>query len=336
MRRLSYALILLSLAPTAVRSQTQQAQPAVPTREDCACESQVLPETLASVNGVNITREEIAKTTAEPVSQLQRQVVEARKRELDLIINSKLLSAEATRIGISTEKLLEREVGSKVKRPTQAEAQAFFDQNKSRIKAEFKDVAEDIITYLFQQRQRVEAKKFADTLRAAADVKVLIAEATPPLTQADRARVLATIKGEPITLGDVENSLLPLIVETQQQVYKLRKDELELSINDTLLAQEAQKRKITISALLGTEVQPKPVTDEQTKLFYEQNKERVSGEFAQTKDAIKEYLENIELRQAERAFLEKLRASASIQVFLVAPESPAPRKDTSVEGTKSR
>ncbi|HEU4769722.1 MAG TPA: hypothetical protein VFS77_20305 [Pyrinomonadaceae bacterium] len=335
MRRLTYALLLLGLAfPTAVRSQTQQ--PPAPTREDCACESQVLPDTLATVNGVNITRAEIAKTTGEPVSKLQRHVVEARKRELDLIINSKLLSDEAKKLGITTAKLLEQEVGSKVKRPTQAEAQAFFDQNKSRIKAEFKDVAEDIITYLFEQRQRAEATKFADTLRAAAEVKVLVTEVTPAATQADRARVLATIKGEPITAGDVEDSLLPLIVETQQQVYKLRKDELELSINDTLLAQEAQKRKITISALLGTEVQPKPVTDEQTKLFYDQNKERVSGEFAQTKDAIKQYLENIELRNAERAFLEKLRASASIQVFLVAPDSPAPRKDTAVEGTKSR
>lgn len=339
MRRLTYALMLLSLAfPAAVRSQTPQTQPPIstssPGREDCACESQVLPETLATVNGVKITRDEIAKTTGEPVSKLQQQVIEARKRELDLLINSKLLTLEATRLGITTTKLLEQEVTSKVKRPTQVEVQAFFDQNKSRIKAEFKEVAADITNYLLAQRQREEAKKFADTLRAAAEVKVLVTDVTPPATQADRARVLATIKGEPITSGDVENSLLPLIVDTQQQVYKLRKDEIELNINDTLLAQEAQKRKITISALLGAEVQPKPITDEQTKLFYEQNKERVSGEFEQTKDAIKQYLENIELRQAERAFVEKLRAGASIQVFLVAPESPAPPKAS--EGPKTR
>jgi len=318
MRRLTYALLFLSLAfPSVVWTQTP-----VPTRQDCACESQVLPETLATVNGVKITREEIAKTTGDSVSQLQAQVVEARKRELDLLINSKLLSLEAKKLGISTVKLLEQEVAAKVKRPTQAEAQAFFDQNKARIKAEFKDVADDIINYLFDLRQRDEAKKFADTLRAAAEVKMLVTEATPPATQADRARVLATIKGEPITSGDVENALLPLIFDTQQQVYKLRKDELELSINDTLLSQEAQKRKVTISSLLGTEVQPKPVTDEQTKLFYEQNKERVSGDFVQTKDAIKQYLEKIELRTAERGFVEKLRAEAAIQVFLVAPESP--------------
>jgi protein-disulfide isomerase len=89
-----------------------------------------------------------------------------------------------------------------------------------------------------------------------------------------------------------------------------------------LLVQEAQKRQITTTSLLAAEVKPKPVTDQQTQTFYDQNKERVSGDFAQTKDAIRQYLEQIEVREAERAFVEKLRAVATIQTFLVAPESP--------------
>lgn len=318
MNRFILALLLLTLVyPSTARSQTGVS--------DCACESQPLPETLAIVNGVKITSGEIAKSTGESVGQLHEQVVVARRRELDLIINSKLLTLEAKKRELTAEKLLEQEIVAKVKRPTQTEAQVFYDQNKSRIKAEFKEVAEDITTYLFEQRQREEAKKFADLLRAAAEVKVLVTDVTPPATAADRARVLATIKDEKITLGDVENALLPLIADVQQRVYKLRKDELELSINDTLLTQEAQKRKVTVNALLEAEVKPKPVTDEQTQLFYDQNKERVSGDFAHTKDAIKQYLEQIELRQAERAFVEKLRATATIQVFLVAPQARAAR-----------
>ena len=313
MNKLIYALILLTfIYPAAARAQTR----------DCACESQLLPETLAIVNGVKITSTDIKKSTGEQVGQLQQQVIEARKRELDLMINSKLLALEAKRRGISTVKLLEQEVVAKVKKPTQNEAQVFYDQNKARIKGEFKDVVDDIIGYLSEQRQQNEAKKFADTLRAANEVKVLAAEATPPATAAERARVWATIKGESITSGDVEDALLPLIFDVQEQVYKLRQDELELTINDTLLTQEAQKRKITVEALLEAEVKPKPVTDQQAQAFYDQNKERVSGDFTQTKDAIKQYLEQIELRQAERTLVEKLRAPATIQTFLVAPESP--------------
>ena len=313
MNKLIYALIVLTfIYPAAIRSQTR----------DCACESQVLPETLATVNGVKIPSSDVKKSTGDQVSQLQQQVIEARQRELDLMINSKLLTLEAKRRGISTVKLLNQEVVAKVKKPTQTEAQVFYDQNKTRIKGEFKDVVDDIIGYLSEQQQQKEAKKFADSLRAASEVKVLVAEYTPPAAATERARVLATIKGESITAGDVEDSLLPLIFDVQEQVYKLRKDELELSINDTLLTQEAQKRKITVEALLEAEVKPKPVTDQQVQAFFDQNKERVSGGFAETKDAIKQYLEQIEVRQSERVLVEKLRAAATIQTFLIAPESP--------------
>jgi hypothetical protein len=308
MRRPTLAFIVLNLV-FVVSARAQ----------NCGCESQPLPDTLAIVNGVKITAGDINKSIGESVSQLQRQVIEARKRELDLLINSKLLALEAKKRGVSTVKLLDDEVVAQVKKPTQAEAQVFYDQNKERIKAEFKEVADNIISYLYEQRQQDEAKRFAATLRAASEVKVNVIEVTPPVTEADRARVLATIKDEQITSRDVENSLLPMISGVQDQVYKLRKDELELTINDALLTQEAQKRKITATALLDAEVKPKPVTEEQLQLFYDQNKDRVSGDFTQSKDAIRRYLEQVELRQAERDFLDKLRSTASIQVFLVPP-----------------
>jgi protein-disulfide isomerase len=336
MSRTIYALMVLTIAMTAVvRSQT----PADPKNtvnppvkqapvqskslsEDCACEWQILPEAAAIVNGVTITTNDIKKATGDAVTQLQRQVIDARKRELELTINTKLLEMEAKKRGITTTKLLDQEVVSKVTRPTPAEAQAFYDQNKVRIKEDFKEVVEDIINYLLDQRERAEAKKFADSLRDANDTKVLVTEVTPPATEVDRARVFATIKGEAITSGDIEDALKAVIFDVQEQVYKMRKDELDLTINDTLLTQEAQKRKITTNALLDAEVKPQPVTDEQIRTFYEQNKERISGDFAQTKDSIKQYLDQVAVRQAERVFVEKLRAAASIQVFLVAPESP--------------
>ena len=324
MRRLTFALIVLTFACTSsVFSQTPAAQPASPpVAADCGCESQSLPETLAVVNSVKISSNDIKKATVDSVNQLQQQVIDARKHELDLMINSKLLALEAKKRGVTTTALLDQEVVAKVKRPGQTEAQVFYDQNKARIRGEFKDVVDDVIGYLFEQAQQQQAKKFADSLRATNEVKVLVTEVTPSRTPADRARVVATIKGEKLTAGEGEDSLLPLIFDVQEQVYKLRKDELELSINDTLLDQEAQKRKITTNALLDAEVKTKPVTDEQAQAFYDQNKDRVSGDFTQTKDAIRQYLEQAQVRQAERAFVQKLRATATIQSFLVEPESP--------------
>src|SRR5215207_2792723 len=129
MSRVIYALLIsiISLTPV-VRSQTPSAtdlkttstsltaksEPQPKTVEDCACESQILSEALAIVNGVRISARDIEKATGESVRKLQRQVVEARNRELDLLINSRLLATEAKKRGIATTKLLEQEVVTKV------------------------------------------------------------------------------------------------------------------------------------------------------------------------------------------------------------------------------
>jgi protein-disulfide isomerase len=290
--------------------------------EDCACEAQVLPDALAIVNGVKVSRQDIEKTTSEAVNRLQRRVIDARKRELDLQINSKLLALEAKRRGISTTKLLELEVVAKVKPATEAEAQLFYDQNKQRIQSDFTQAKEDLLHYLRDQREAAAAKNFAAGLRSANDNRVQIQPAPPPLSEADRDRVLAIVNGERITSGNIADSLRPLIFDVQERVYKLRRGELDLSINDILLEQEAQKRKTTTTALLDAEIKPKPVTEADASAFYEQNKDRVSGDFAQTKEGIVSYLQQIEVRIAEKALLDKLRAAAAIQTFLVAPEPP--------------
>src|ERR1044071_1599590 len=217
---------------------------------DCGCEDRPLPEVLGVVNGVKITKQDLSSETRARVEELQRQVVEARQRELDLQIDSILLESEAKKRGVSPSQVIKDEVIAKVATPTDAEAQAFYDQNKSKIQGEFKDEKNNIVDYLRYQRQQEQAQKLAERLRAAAQVKVL----GKPTAGADRARVLATVNDKQITMGDIENSLRPLIFNVQEQVYSLRKQDLELKINDTLLTQEAQKKSITTRALLDTEV----------------------------------------------------------------------------------
>ena len=339
MSRLLYILVIsiictptiLAQAPKTATNKSSAKEPAVSppaapqvnkSEEDCACEWQVLPEVLGTVNGIRINRKDIEDQTKEPIGRLKRQLIEARKHELDLQINSKLVALEAARRSISVAKLLEEEVVSKVKEPTNVQVQAFYDQNKSRIQGEFKDVRDDIFQYLRDEYQREEAKKFAEHLRTVTETKVQVQEATPPKNSSELTRVFAIVNGQQITSADIEDSLRPLIYGVQEQMYKLRKNELDLRINDTLLEQEAQKRKITTNSLLDAEVKPKTVTEKEALAFYEQNKDRVSGSFAETKDNIIRHLQQSELRAAELAFVEKLRGTASIETFLTAPESP--------------
>lgn len=298
--------------------------------EDCGCENAPLPEVLAVVDGVKITPQDLSQQTRTRVAELQRQVVEARRGEVGLQVNSLLLEAEAKRRGVTTTKVIEAEVIAKAPETTDAEALAFFNQNKARIEAqaggavEFKQVKESIAALLRAQRRQALAGKLSERLRAAADVKILVGEATPPASPAERARLFATVDGRRITSGDVEDSLRALIYGVQEEVFRLRQRDLELKINDILLAQEAQKRQLTTRALLESEVDSKvaPVTEAQAQEFYNLNRERIDGEFAKLKPQIVRHIQEAEERRLLAGLAERLRKAAAVRTSLAAPVSP--------------
>jgi protein-disulfide isomerase len=314
-----------SASPQTPSKGSTEAKPAA-KEEDCGCDGKVLPDVLAIVNGVQVSTKEIDEAIKDRVQELQRQVVEARKRELDLQINTKLLEAEAKKRGITTAKLIEVEISSKTVQPTEAEAQAFYDQNKGRIEGAFKDVKADVIRYLLDQRRGDLAATLAKRLRAEAKVSILVPSqsVTPPATAADRARLLATVNGARITSGDIEDALLPAVSNIQDQVHELRKTQLDMKINDVLLEQEAQKRKVTAKALFEAEVlsKMKGATDADAQKFYEENKERINGDFAQLKDQIIQYLRQQEQQAVEKTFADGLRQAAAVKVLLAPPEAP--------------
>ena len=335
-------------ARAAAPAQTQAAsgQPAASAGGggDCGCEDKPLPDGLAVVNGVKITQADLSPEVRQQVAELQQQVTDARKYALDTQINSMLLEAEAKKRGVTNQKLYESEVVAKTVEPTQAEAQAFFDQNKARLEqqagaaVEFAQVKDQIVAYLRAQRQDDQAKKFADSLRAASDVKVLVKDVTPPAAPADRARVLATVGGKNITAGDIEENLRPLVSQVQQQVYLLRRNDLDQHINALLLSQEAQKRSVTARALLDSEITSKVpvITEAQAQDFYNKNKERIAQDFPTVKYQLIQYLQEQEQQKLEGALAQRLRNGASVQTFITPPEQPVFQIATDDQPTKGK
>lgn len=296
-------------------------------QEDCGCEADNTPTDAAGVvNAVKITVKDLDEAIKDQIADLRKQVIEARRRELNLQINSRLLEAEAKRRGTTSTNLVEQEIVAKAKEPTEAEARAFYDQNKEQIPGEFKDFKAQIVDYLSAQRQEEAAKKLADKLRASAEIKVLGEKVTAPEKAEDRARVFALLNGAKITSGDIEDALQALIYDVQQKLYQLRKDELQLRINDVLLEQEALKRKITASAVVEADLTPKvkKVSEADARKFYAENKDRIDGgDFDQIKVRLIDYLQKKEQRRAEIAFVEELKKGARVEINLKEPVSPA-------------
>jgi hypothetical protein len=311
-------LVLFSILQAQTNSKlTASPTPAAPSNaDDCGCDVP-LPEVLATVNGVKITRQELTASQA-LIKALQEEVSSARKRELDLQINSQLLDEEAKKRGVSTGKILDEEVIAKVAVPSDAEALAFFEQNKDRIPADFATAKKEIIDYLRNQRQTEQAKLFADRMRAAAQIKLSGIAVSPPASEADLARVFATVNGKNITSADVEETLKSLVLSVQDQVYALRKSEMDMKINDILVVQEATKKATSTKALLEAEVIAKlpTISEAQAQKFYDENKEGLNGDFATLKAQLIEYLKEKAKTDQEQVFAQRLRSAATVRIFL--------------------
>ncbi|HWC77094.1 MAG TPA: thioredoxin domain-containing protein [Blastocatellia bacterium] len=312
-------------APSEAANQKLAAKPAAKPADDCGCDGEALPPVLATVNGVKITTEEVDKEIKDEIDSLRKQVIDARRNELGLQVNSKLLEAEARRLAISTERLLQNEVVSKAKEPGETEIKIYYDDNKERIQAEYADAKPHIARFLLGQRQQAEAKKLADRLRAAADLKILVSEATPPKKQGDRERIFATVNGQSVSSGQIEDSIAPLIFSFQQRVHDMRQSRLESMINAMLLQQEAKKRKLTPATLLEVETskRAKAITEQDAKRFYDENKSKITGDYEVLKDQVLSFVREQERRKGEAELAQRLRDSASVQVFLKTPEPPA-------------
>ena len=295
---------------------------------NCGCEDKPQINVLAVINGTKITKQDLSIETRTQVSLAQDTVIAARNRELSVLINKMLLDAEAKRRGVTSAKLLELEVSEKVTEPTEAEARAFYEQNKARLGRDFKSVKKQIVAQLKSEREAVRSIEFANALRVAAQVVVADQQVTPPANEADLARVFATVNGVNITSLDIEQSLLPMIFQVQQQVYAIRKRDLDLKINDLLLEEEAKRLGTTPKALIDQNVRAKApiISEEQARAFYNEQKAKMSGDFSDLKVPIMQYLQGEEERKLSVAYAEELRKAAAVQIYLTAPQAPNVRQ----------
>lgn len=290
----------------------------------CGCEDKPQVNTLAVVNGVKITKQELGSDAQNRISLLQNEVIKAREAQLDLQINSMLLEAEAKMRGLTSAQLVQLEVVGKVVQPTEAEAEEFYKQRKERIPDDFNKVKADIITLLRSERERFEALKFAAALRNTANISVTTSTATPPANELELNRIFARVNSRTITSRDIEESLKPLIYIVQEQVYALRQQDLDLRINDMLLEHEAKRLNTTPAAVLSNAIRAKLpiITDQQARAYYDANKAQINADFDKVKLQIVALLSQQEEQKLTQAFAAQLRANAAVQVYLTPPEPP--------------
>ena len=117
------------------------------------------------------------------------------------------------------------------------------------------------------------------------------APATPPV---------AEVNGDAITAEDLERALGAKLRQLEEQIYDLKRQQLDALIAERLLAQEAARRGTSVAAFLDAEVTAKVglVTEQEVEAFYQANKARLRGEEAAVRAAGPDLLAAAEARRA--------------------------------------
>jgi protein-disulfide isomerase len=147
---------------------------------------------------------------------------------------------------------------------------------------------------------------------------------------------LAEVNGEAIEPEELERAVAGKLAQLQEQIYQLKRYELDALIAQRLLAMEANKRGISVLELENDEITLKAgqVTDSEIEAFYNDNKASLQGAGAELRQKIRVYLQAQKLAARRDLYLEALRSRAEIVVRL---QPPAPERiDIKIDGAPLR
>jgi protein-disulfide isomerase len=168
---------------------------------------------IATVGGQPIYEQDLLPKLAPKLLELRTQEYQMKSTALEELIGQRLLEAEAKKRGLSTEKLLEQEVESKVADPPDAEVEGYYLAIKNQVNQPFQDVKSVLqkgVKSLHIQQAR---QDYVDSLRAKTEVVVLM---RPPKVEVayDSARVRGDAKA-PVTIVEFSDFQCPFCQKAQ-------------------------------------------------------------------------------------------------------------------------
>ena len=209
-------------------------------------------DVLATVAGHPITVGTLNERLKPIIYQLRLDAYQVEKPALDLVINNFLLLAEAKNRNIPSDDLVRKEITEKIKQPTEAEIEKFYNENKTGLKAELATIRNQIAAYLQDQdRQRLE-QELSDRLRKGANLRLLIAEPEPPIqvisVDDDPVRGDANAAVTIVEFTDFQCPSCAAMNPVLDEVLKSYGNKVRLVVRDFPLSMHANARKAAEAA----------------------------------------------------------------------------------------
>ncbi len=175
-------------------------------------------EPLAIVDGKAITEDDLGIQSE--LLQLEQQRYDITNRALQNAIAEKLLEGEAARRGITLAALLDEEINSKVADPTSDEVEAFYEQQKQRIRRPLEDVRPQIAEALKSIKAGAVQDEFVANLREKSDVEVRLEPLRVPVELADTPQ--RGPADAPVTIVEFSDFQCPFCKRAQPVIKQLR------------------------------------------------------------------------------------------------------------------
>jgi protein-disulfide isomerase len=133
---------------------------------------------------------------------------------------------------------------------------------------------------------------------------------------------VAEVDGVVVTENEVTRAVGMQVAKLEDQIYQLKLQRIENLIAEKLLAAEAAKRGLSITALLDAEVTSHTaiVTEQEIETFYQANKAQFKNQDeSAVRSQIRAGLQNEKLAVNRQAFLQSLRTRANVTILLKPP-----------------
>jgi protein-disulfide isomerase len=280
------------------------------------------PIPIVVVNGQTITTSEFEAALKEQIESVEYRISEEREDTFELQINTLLLKAEARKRGITSERLYEMEVMSKISQPTAAEIKKFIDENPEEFRgADPATVSSQVSNYLFSEREGKVSDQLVQRLKKLYSISRGVDINTPNLK--DDA-VIAVVAGQPITAAMLNERMKPIIYKHKLTAYEQARKRAEQLVNDQLLLAEATRRQIGPEEIVRKEITEKVAAPSEAEIakFYEDNKARINGGFQSVRNQIASYLLERARERLENELSARLRKGAEVRWLITEPVAP--------------
>ena len=150
-----------------------------------------------------------------------------------------------------------------------------------------------------------------------------------PALAADLPEVVATVQDQPISAQELSASMRGQLLQMDMERYEAMKAQLDSLIAERLMALEAAERGMSVAELERVEVFAKtePVTPDQVRTFYDDNKERLQRSFEELEGRIMAHLQRQSQARRRAALARELRERYPVKIALAPPRADVSADD---------